>query len=307
MKAPSDVETASGTPASRKARSANALSQITRLGAKRRIQPGGLAKGSFPSGQVDGQMAQRGPPRGTPQDGAARTEGGLNITREKTGPAGGRDGARPPGPMARAPAQLKLARNTGRGSNVTVGDKRGPNLRGRDGKSGGGGGRKESGPKKRERKSSNDDEKMPDQKDATIEMSLSDGEVMNLARIQRKQWDRFAYEPKYAPGSFEANELIHAGRELFRGEVPPVKIWGMLEKRIGVVGMHNAEAHLKVRRVKVDGEGLGERREYFETGDVEIKDKGKAPEASKAAEAPATNAPAAVAQAAAPKQASAAQ
>jgi hypothetical protein len=31
--------------------------------------------------------------------------------------------------------------------------------------------------------------------------------------------------------------------------VPPVKYWGKLEQRIGVVGMFGAEAHLKVRRV----------------------------------------------------------
>jgi hypothetical protein len=73
--------------------------------------------------------------------------------------------------------------------------------------------------------------------------------VHHLLRLQRKEWDRVPYEPKYAPGSFAAQELIHEGRELFRGEVPPVKVWGPLEKRIGVVGMFGAEAHLKVRRV----------------------------------------------------------
>jgi hypothetical protein len=79
--------------------------------------------------------------------------------------------------------------------------------------------------------------------------TLSDGMVHQLYRLQRLQWDRVPYEPKYAKGSFAANELIHAGRELFKGESPPVKFWGPLEKRIGVVGMHGAEATLKVRRV----------------------------------------------------------
>jgi hypothetical protein len=144
--------------------------------------------------------------------------------------------------------------------------------------------------------------------------------IQHLLRLQRGQWDRKPYEPKYAPGSFAANQLIHQGRELFRGEAPPVKIWGRLEKAIGVVGMHNAEAHLKVRRVTdLDDESLGDRREHFETSDGGFQVKAKAPEASKTAavkapapQAPATNAPAAVAQAAAakvpaPKQAPAVQ
>ncbi|KZM27204.1 uncharacterized protein EKO05_0002300 [Ascochyta rabiei] len=289
-------------PDSRKARSAKALNQITRLGTNRRIQPGGLAKGSFPSGQGDGQMPRRDPPRAPSQGDAARAEGGLKITREMVGPAQGREGARPPGPMARAPAQLKLARNTGRAGNSTAGAKRGPNLRGRDGKPGGGGGggasgSREPGPKKRERKSGDQSTKKINPADVKIEETLSDGMVQHLLRLQRGEWDRKPYEPKYAPGSFAANELIHAGRELFRGEAPPVKTWGMLEKRIGVVGMHNAEAHLKVRRVTdPDDDALGERRQYSETGDVEIKKK-----VSATATAPAANAPAAVAQAAAAK------
>ncbi|KAF9699621.1 hypothetical protein EKO04_002235 [Ascochyta lentis] len=288
---------APANPDSRKARSANALNQITRLGANRRIQPGGLAKGSFPSGQVDGQMARRAPPRAPSQGGAARAEGGLKITREMVGPAQGSEGARPPARMARAPAQLKLARNTGRGGNSTVGAKRGPNLRGRDGKPGGGAsGSREQGPRRRERKSGEEGAKKINAADVKIETTLSDGMVQHLLRLQRGEWDRKPYEPKYAPGSFAANELIHAGRELFRGEAPPVKTWGMLEKRIGVVGMHNAEAHLKVRRVTdLDDDSLGERRQYFETGHVESKKK------NSPAPAPAANTQAAVAQAAATK------
>ncbi|KAJ4333645.1 hypothetical protein N0V95_009375 [Ascochyta clinopodiicola] len=284
------------SPDSRKARSANALNQITRLGANRRIQPGGLAKGSFPSGQANGQTARRGPPRTPSQDNTARAEGGLKITREMVGPAQGREGARPPGPMARAPAQLKLARNTGRAGNSTVGAKRGPNLRGRDRKpDGGASGSREQGPKRREKKSGDESAKKINAADVKIETTLSDGMVQHLLRLQRGEWDRKPYEPKYAPGSFAANELIHAGRELFRGEAPPVKMWGLLEKRIGVVGMHNAEAHLKVRRVvDPNDDALGERRQYSETGGVETKKK-------VSASAPAANAPAAVAQAAAAK------
>lgn len=285
--------TAPASPDSRKARTANALSQITRLGANRRtssIQSGGLARGNFPSGQTDAQPGQ-GPPR-------VRPEGSLKITREAVGPAGPRKGPPPPGAMVRAPANLKFSRNTGPrpGGNASVGGKRGPNLRGRDGKAGGAGKRSSGGPGRRERKKPSDERLQP--RDVKYEDTLSDGMVQHLLRLQRGQWDRKPYEPKYAPGSFEANRLIHQGRELFRGEAPPVKIWGKLEKHIGVVGMHNAEAHLKVRRVTdLDEESLGVRRQHFETGDVDIQVKAKAP----AVKAPATNAAAAVAQAAASK------
>ena len=246
----------------------------------------------------------RGPPR-------TRPEGGLKITREAAGSTGPRTGAPPPGAMARAPAQLKLARGPRPGGNATVGGRRGPNLRGRDRKPGGGA--REQGPKKRERKKGgNDSAKSINPSDVKTQDTLSDGMVQHLLRLQRGEWDRKPYEPKYAPGSFAANELIHAGRELFRGEAPPVKIWGRLEKTIGVVGMHNAEAHLKVRRVTdLDDESLGGRRQHFETGDVNIEVPAKAPSTAvkakptkaAAAKAPATkaNAPAAVAQAAAAK------
>lgn len=224
--------------------------------------------------------------------------------------------------MVRAPAQLKLSRGPRAGGNASVGGRRGPNLRGRDGKAGSAGNRSADGPKRRERGGGKEDgEQRADVSSIKFEETLSDGMLQHLLRLQRGQWDRKPYEPKYAPGSFAANQLIHQGRELFRGEAPPVKIWGRLEKTIGVVGMHNAEAHLKVRRVTdLDDESLGDRREHFETSDGGLQVKAKAPEASKApaakapaAKAPApnvaaTNAPAAVAQAAAanvpvPKQA----
>ncbi|KAL1657116.1 hypothetical protein SLS61_000157 [Didymella pomorum] len=288
----------------RKARTANALSQITRLGANRRtVRPGG----NIPNGQTEGQPGQ-GPAR-------VRPEGSLRITREAYGPAGG---APPPGAMVRAPAQLKLSRNGPRtGGNASVGGRRGPNLRGRDGvkdgKKGGPGNRSADGPKRRERGNKEDgQEEKVDPNSIKFEDSLSNGMLQHLLRLQRGQWDRKPYEPKYAPGSFAANQLIHQGRELFRGEAPPVKIWGRLEKTIGVVGMHNAEAHLKVRRVTdLDDEALGERREHFETSDGGFQVKAKGPETSKASavkapvakvpvpKASAANAPAAVAQAAA--------
>lgn len=150
---------------------------------------------------------------------------------------------------------------------------RGPNLQGRQDRRGAGPGGdrgardgpgrgQEQRPKKRERK--NDDEKVTRMtaSEIKVESTLSDGMVHQLLRLQRKEWDRVPYEPKYAPGSFAANELIHAGRELFRGEAPPVEIWGPLEKTIGVVGMHGAAAHLKVRRV-LDGDAapFGEEEE----------------------------------------------
>jgi hypothetical protein len=76
--------------------------------------------------------------------------------------------------------------------------------------------------------------------------------VQHLLRLQRKEWDRVPYEPKYTPGSLAANELIHTGRELFAGEAPPIKVWGRLEKTLGIVGMHGAAAHLQIRRMPAE-------------------------------------------------------
>lgn len=259
---PSDPLAAAAKPDTRKARSALALSQISRLGANRRA--GGLAKGSFPSGQRTAQPA-RGP--------SERPEGALKITREAYGPAQPRTDA-PPGVMARAPARLRLSRppssadSTSSPGNATVGSRRGPNLRAREGKQRSTNAN-DKGPKRRT-KDDSDEGAVLNPADVKLDSVLSDGMVQHLLRLQRGEWDRKPYVPKYAPGSFEASQLVHAGRELFRGEAPPVKIWGMLEKRIGVVGMHNAEAHLKVRRVPVN-DGLGERRQHFESGDVELK------------------------------------
>ena len=167
-----------------------------------------------------------------------------------------RSSAPPSGQMARAPSKLRITRNT------TVGSMRGgPNLRGRDGNARGGqkgragpGNRGDGGPKRRERdRESGDAPLITSVAETDPSSTLSDGMVHHLLRLQRKEWDRVPYEPKYAQGSFAANELIHAGRELFKGESPPVKLWGPLEQRIGVVNMFGAEAQLQVRRVQ-DGD-----------------------------------------------------
>jgi hypothetical protein len=166
--------------------------------------------------------------------------------------------------------------------NATVGGARGPNLAGRTRGGGGGarggkkpGGSREQGPKKRARAAGDgDDTQATAYADIDASTTLSDGMVRHLLRLQRKEWDRTPYEPKYAPGSFAAQELIHEGRELFRGEAPPVKYWGKLEKRIGIVGMHGAEAVLKVRRVP-DGDAAPFGQEPMDVLEAEAVDDGK--------------------------------
>lgn len=180
--------------------------------------------------------------------------------------------------MVRAPAKLRVTRNT------TVGSMRGgPNLRGRDGNRGGSPGQRQGGPnnsgdrgpKKREKaKSSGSAPQRTTIADINPATTLSDGMVHHLLRLQRKEWDRVQYEPKYGQGSFAANELIHAGRELFKGESPPVKIWGPLEKEIGVVGMFGAEAHLKIRRVP-DGDTEPFGQEILEAEEPEAVEENK--------------------------------
>jgi hypothetical protein len=155
----------------------------------------------------------------------------------------------------------------------------GPNLGGRAAGRGGpkgnrGPGGREQGPKRRDKKGGDANERPPQLSDIRMGSTLSDGMVKMLYRLQRQEWDRVAYEPKYNHGSFAANELIHKGREFFRGEVPPVKIWGRLEKTIGVVGMFGAEAHLKVKRVPDgDEEPFGQETDTRE----EVADKAKRP------------------------------
>ncbi|PVI08181.1 hypothetical protein DM02DRAFT_690672 [Periconia macrospinosa] len=166
----------------------------------------------------------------------------LPLNRSAQGDANTKQ---PPGTMARAPSKLRISR-------MVVGSPTG-------GPGGGPGGRRPGpssprgtrpGDKPRGRKPKADDAaKNTRSQVPRPEDHLSDGMLAHLARLQKKEWEKKPYEPKYAPGSLAANELIHLGRELFRGESPDVKVWGRLEERIGVVGMHGAEAALEVRRV----------------------------------------------------------
>lgn len=198
---------------------------------------------------VEGQVAQSSSPAPstTPKIITPRKP----LVRKEVG------GAR--GTMIRAPSALKVTRNAagpqaGRPSG-------GPNLRARaGGPSRSRGGPKKVGsegdPKKRERSSGGSGEGVPTLDPDTVTPQALDSSLMQtLYRMQRNQWDRKPYEPKYARGSFAANELIHAGRELFRGEAPPVKVWGRLERTLNIVGMHGAASHLKVRRV-LDGDDM---------------------------------------------------
>jgi hypothetical protein len=257
-------------PNTRKARAATALKQITKLQAQRSrlIEPGALARGSF----REGQMAQRNPSSPVqvnesgfiPEDDHVSTDAqpdaNPRFARNTARPTTTRGSTPPSGQMVRAPSTLRISRQEV--GNTRGPPMRGPNLRGREGgRPGGPGGQRDrkggagknkgdgGGPKKRD-KSSGSDESLPTTiAETPLEHTVSIEMMQQLLRLQRKEWDRVPYEPKYAKGSFAANELLHAGRELFKGESPPVKIWGPLERRIGVVGMFGAEATLKVRRV----------------------------------------------------------
>ncbi|KAI8940260.1 hypothetical protein NX059_003962 [Plenodomus lindquistii] len=272
---PSGAAPTTPAPTTRKARSEIALKQITNLQNRRAAVPsGGLARGNFPSGQ---HVARRTPRAQTDEfgflpegdvSGSPGSTGRLRITREATGPPSGPGGPAPPaGRMVRAPSQLRVTRNAAPG-----GAPRGPNLRGRGAPGGGarkGGPNKggDGGPKRREKKAGGGGDKPRGMTiaETPAASTLSDGMVHNLLRLQRKEWDRVQYEPKYYKGSFAANELIHAGRELFKGESNPIKVWGPLEKQIGVVGMFGAEATLKIRRVG-DGDEEPFGQEKFNKG-----------------------------------------
>lgn len=259
------------TPDTRRARSEVAMKQISRLQIRR--TPTG---GAGPTGQQapSGQMAQRRIPRtgGPPAEGGTAPPRMAKFAgRPRTPPTAGAPG----GQMARAPSTLKITRSTDGPAGI-----RGPNLGARragppkGGPRGPGGGR-ENRPQRRprEKKEAGDGAKQSTSiDDVDMGKALSDGMIHHLLRLQRKEWDRVPYEPTYKYGSLAAQQLIHEGKELFRGESPPVKIWSRLEERIGLVGMHNAEAHLKVRRVP-DGDDAP-----FGMEDVqEIKEQPKKP------------------------------
>lgn len=235
----------------RKARAETALRQINNLQA-RRAAVGDAARGSFSSRQPN--MRRTIQPSSRPQDRPARTQVLPPTSRLP------RNTAPPGAQMIRAPSKLRITRDPGR-----QGPPNSPNSRRREGNRGPGGaparstgqrsgGANPKGPEKRSKQTSEDTAGPRTANFAEIPASqtLSDGMVHNLLRLQRKEWDRVPYEPKYALNSFAANELIHLGRELFRGESPPVKVWGPLEKKIGVVGMFGAEKTLKIRRVVND-------------------------------------------------------
>lgn len=218
----------------RRSRTVQAVNNITSLQHRRPLpKSAGLAGGSFPGGSS------------SEQEGVAD---GVN-TKAPPGPkilvpkrplisrqvaASGRPA--PQAAMARAPPQLRVTRRAPNEKNA------GPNLRGRNSTA-------VKGPKKRDTRKGKSDKSTLMRRDGPISDDLSDSMVQQILRVQRKEWDRVPYEPKYAPGSFAANELIHTGRELFRGEAPPIKVWGRLEKTLGIVGMHGAAATLQVRRV----------------------------------------------------------
>lgn len=237
----------------RRTRNAKQARAVNSLQFRRPLpQNAGLGAGVFPSGQhIKGTFRPRRPEgtadatsesQQTPQ-GTGQTRKPL-ISRVGVGPLATRGAAPPPGPMVRAPSKLRITRNAGPSRAG------GPNLRGRGPSSTSS---REAAPKRREKKASSKAAPAQGQQDVDPGQAMPDGMVQHLLRLQRKEWDRVPYVPRYAPGSFEANELIHRGRELFRGEAPPVKVWGPLEKRLKIVGMHGAEAHLQVRRV-LDGD-----------------------------------------------------
>jgi hypothetical protein len=269
----SDDILATSNLTTRRSRSETALRQITKL-QNSRVQGGGAGTRRLPLRSVpyDAENFSASPAdleagdtrastprfakvyaRPTTTPGSSPPDG--QMARSSPRPDGQMARGPPPpnGQMVRSPAAMRITRNAG-------GERpRGPNLGARSaGRPSGskgdrGQGGREQGPKKRDRKDGDNATQSNLIADTDPATTLSDGMVQHLLRLQRQEWDRVPYEPKYAMGSFAAQELIHEGRELFRGETPPVKIWGELEKRIGVVGMFGAEAHLKIKRV-LDGD-----------------------------------------------------
>ncbi|KAF2750651.1 hypothetical protein M011DRAFT_178103 [Sporormia fimetaria CBS 119925] len=166
------------------------------------------------------------------------------IRREFVGPrttegqGQGAPGSAPPaGKMVRAPTQLRITRDpTGPRDGAPGARTGGPNLRGRRPP----GGARPGQPGSRRREQRPQRQGPPKQAQDTIEDELSDGMVKQLLRLQRKEWDKVPYEPKYAKGSPAALELLEAGKKLFEGEKPKVKteLERKLERTIGVVGMH---------------------------------------------------------------------
>lgn len=232
----SSTNSAQSQRETRRTRQNAAIRQVTGLQQRRPLPAhAGLAAGAFPSGQH--RSNQQGDKS---TDGSTTTSPSRPLIRRVSGESGpSQPRTPPPGTMVRAPANLRITRNAG-GPGI-----RGPNLRGgrsagpRENRSVGRG--SEAAPKRRERKAATASAgaNKPGQ-DVTVEDTLSNGMIQQLLRLQRKEWDKKSYEPKYAHGSQAAMELIETGKKLFEGEVPTVKKPGRLEYRIGIAGMHGA-------------------------------------------------------------------
>ncbi|KAF2013190.1 hypothetical protein BU24DRAFT_452141 [Aaosphaeria arxii CBS 175.79] len=148
--------------------------------------------------------------------------------------------APPPGKLVKAPANLRLTRNAPK-TGV-----QGPNLNGRNKAAAGqrplrpGNRKPAGGPARRDpklRQSASEEEDAENQADKDL---LPEGMVQHLLRLQRKEWDRTPYQPKYTKDSKAALDLIENGKKLFQGESPLKKEPSKIDKRLGIVGMHGA-------------------------------------------------------------------
>ena len=125
---------------------------------------------------------------------------------------------------------------------------RGPNLQGRTGGQGRTGppGTRKPRPDKAKgkaalaRKKAIEERKLKRQQEEneTLENKISDGMAQHLLRLQRKEWDKVPYEPKYTKGSKALEDIIATGKTLFNGQVPRVKETSRLDKVLGIAGRH---------------------------------------------------------------------
>ncbi|KAF2739281.1 hypothetical protein EJ04DRAFT_484882 [Polyplosphaeria fusca] len=226
----------------RRTRSQAAYRSIAGIQSRRPLpQSSGLAGGVFPSGQRV-ETPPKDATQNTSQNAAPSGGPARPLIRRTSGPArpappGTMARAPPPGKLVRAPATLRVSRAPGGPA------ARGPVLRGRDKNAGSGSkAATERAPKRREKGQGKDTAGAGNSgrpEDVPIEDTLSDATVQHLLRLQRKEWDRVPYEPKYAHGSPAAMELIEAGKKLFEGEKPVVKKGpSRLERKIGIAGMY---------------------------------------------------------------------
>jgi hypothetical protein len=164
----------------------------------------------------------------------ARAPTTLRITRTVVGPEGAPELGNAPGGGPKLGGGPNLGRRGGSDNGPRSGNRSG-----------------ESGPKRRENKKPNDKNGKKGKSkgktarpgdDLDVSDGLSDGMVQQLLRLQRKEWDKVQYVPKYAKGSEAAKSLVEEGKAFFEGSKPEpeVRVWGRLEKTIGIVGMHGA-------------------------------------------------------------------